>query len=128
VTSGVPFQMVFSDVTPADGFTNGLKIVNTAGSFVPPVGNYMVGFNLNNHFTGNSTQSIIELWKNGSLMAANTGLAFNQYPSGADAVFDSVLSPIFVTANGTDAFTVNVANTYSSGTSIVGGTFTWMAV
>jgi hypothetical protein len=112
----------------ATASNNGLAVVNTAGSFVPPAGNYDIDFTVVN--TANTTTSFTAtVKKNGvSLYAsvANTPIV----TSTSAAVEDASLSgSVFATANGTDIFTLSVTTT-DAGTAAgaVGGSLRFYSV
>lgn len=124
-TTAVTLQLLFADVTPGDGFVNNLGIVNTAGSFVPPIGNYLVDIMVKSTNTGNGTLWTMSLDKNGVLAAAVFPAL--SLPSGANSVV-TLTESVRVTANGTDAFTVMATNTFSTGTSTLTEMIRWTAV
>jgi len=127
-TTATPLTIKFADVTVADGFGNGLGIVNALGVFTPPAGNYMVSFNILHVFTGSSTAVLARLGKNGAAIANGTGVVVDNYVANTNSEVTTSLSPLFVSANGTDNFNVAVTDTFSTGTDTVSGTVTFQAI
>jgi hypothetical protein len=119
-TSGTPYQMLFADVTPADGYLNPLSVVNTAGSFVPPAGNYIVSTQINIVASGLATRFVIELLKNGSPPVA-AGYVSDVYFTSGTLTAATLNIRLFVSANGTDSFGVQLVNTFSTGMSQASG-------
>jgi len=109
--------------------TNGLGVVNTSGSMVPPAGNYLVSYHEVGKDSASETfQLIADLFKNGvSVMQAIGGRPqFNvSAVSGAE---DTIGATVFVTANGTDAFTLRADPGGAAGTLTVSGSLVWLAV
>jgi hypothetical protein len=92
---------------------NGLNAVNTAGSIVPPAGNYVITMNSSTFLTGATWTGLnVQIQKNGaaaSLTSSFAGFAtgtYNTYP---------ISQTVFVTCNGTDAISVVATVTYSAG-------------
>ncbi len=105
---------------------NGLGVVNTAGSMVPPAGNYVLDVDVEGENTGNNSAAmILDIQKNGVTIFQNPVSV-----SGANNTFQNMAlhASSFVTANGTDAFTVLVTDDYSAGTETNIGTVRWVAV
>jgi len=123
LTSGNSFTLPLATAGAA-----GVTIPNTSGSFVPPVGSYMVSAVVNVATTGNSTAYIANLEKNaggalpGSISVANT------FPSGAYPLQTLVIPPTFVSCNGTDAITLVTNVTFSTGAATAGGYVTFETV
>jgi len=112
----------------ATASSNGLGIVNTAGSMVPPAGNYNVDF------TGEGLNSVNEQTTVSLDFRKNGGSVYtpgNPRTSGvgvAGAQEITVPGMVFVTANGTDAFTMHVALTGATGVLTYNGSVRWTAV
>jgi len=104
---------------------NGLSIVNTAGSFVLPVGSYNVSGEVDFVASGNSTVFTANLQKNG---ASNLELNSYSLPSGAYPLWTVPISPNFVTSNGTDIFVLQAQSTFSSGATTAGGFLNFVSV
>lgn len=97
LTTTVPLQLLL-----ATAVTNGLPLVNTAGSFVPPAGNYLVLFQ--GLFIAATAINIAALYLNKN--GVDTIFSEGVQPT-ADAVTVQTLNGSgWVTANGTDAFTL----------------------
>jgi len=110
----------------ATATANNLQIVNTAGSFVPPVGNYLVDFGISCNDTSNELFALImDFQKN--------GVTVYQSAAGRPALDNTALkaslsSSVFVTANGTDAFTQVVTMTGAAGTLTGASSVRWVAI
>jgi len=119
VTTATPYTIKFADVTAADGFKNPLAIVNTSGSFVPPVGTYEVIVLVVSSNSGNGTGFQTQIQKNGVEVVPNARSWF-VLPSGAYGSWTTNVQAL-VSCNGTDVITVVQLNTFSTGNSTVGG-------
>jgi hypothetical protein len=103
--------------------TNGLNVVNTAGSIVPPPGNYILDVNFNVECTADAadiTGVYIAVLKNGIVINPGSGGAGNQWTGVFELVAGSagtlMSSNIFISCNGTDAITTNVQAFFTSPT------------
>ncbi len=124
LTTAVPTALLL-----ATADANGLNIVNTAGSFVPAAGNYLVDVSVkctdsaNEAFTG-----ILNFQKNAvTVLGASQQPAFNFAALGAGEVA-TLNGTYFVTANGTDAFRVLQTLTGAAGTLTAGGAIRFVAI
>jgi len=107
--------------------TNGLAVVNTTGSFVPPAGNYLVDVMVTSfNTTATTTLSTLDFEKNG----------VSQSPSGFVPEFAQLTGSVtvqeltwsgFVSANGTDVFTAEL-NVTGGGVLSAVGSIRWVAV
>lgn len=102
----------------ATAVANNLTIVNTSGSMVPPIGNYQVDFT--GRFTDTAAEAyevFMDFKKNGTTIypAANAFPAFNSTSLGAGEIV-SLSGSVFVSANGTDAFTQTITMAGAAGT------------
>lgn len=112
----------------ATATVNGLAIVNTAGSMVPPAGNYLV------EFSGNGTNSMAETvtWimdfkKNAvSLYTATTTRPQDTRVAAASGKTD-LQGFMYVSANGTDAFTQVLTGTGATSSLTVSTSVVWTA-
>jgi len=128
---------MFTTATPAlslnaTASANGLGIVNTAGSFVPPAGNYIVShtiragdssaeaFKIQNDFQKNAVSVYTVGGPPQVNITAVTGV-------GAACVLECG-GDVFVSANGTDAFTQLILLTGAAGTLTGSTTVLWTAV
>ncbi len=115
----------------ATATNNGLGIVNTAGSFVPPAGNYLVTHSCRSaDSSAEITLAQNDLLKNGTsvyqtvadkpiqALGIALGAASNQFTS----------NTVFVTANGSDAFTQTITLNGAAGTLTAATTVLWVAV
>jgi hypothetical protein len=92
--------------------TGGPGFVNTAGSIVPPAGNYLLIGTVATNFSGLGTSSITALYKNGVAVSPTNSAI--QFTSGSITIGETSILAI-VNANGTDAFTVANTAIYSTG-------------
>jgi len=124
--STVPFNLLAAKVD-----SNGLGVVNTAGSFVPPAGNYLLDTVVSLRSASdvnNDTQ--LDVLKNGvSVYSAGTKPIGEETANvaGSAANGGTLSASLFVTANGTDAFIVQLTQTYAN-IGIVSGTVRFVAV
>jgi hypothetical protein len=123
LTTTVAYQpLLASAASTALAVTNGLNVVNTAGSIVPPPGNYILDVDFNVQVT-NSTNAMnglfIQVLKNavvqnpgGSVGGNYTGLVANT--AGVEGMLFS--SNLYISCNGTDAITLSVIANFTSPT------------
>jgi hypothetical protein len=124
VTTTVPYTMLFADVVPGDGYTNGLNAVNTNGSIVLPAGNYQIGLSARVAYTGNSTSTQLDFRKN-----ATTQNIYPLFTTPSTAFSFVTLGGLyFVSLNGTDSISLQINNVFSSGTSTVYASMNIMAI
>jgi len=116
----------------ATASANGLTIVNTAGSMVPPPGNYLVDFEGSFSDSVSEAQTVImDFQKNAASVYAAT-LTRPTFGTvgvvlGAGDII-SVSGSVIVSANGTDAFTQRVTYTGAAGVLTGGTSCRWTAV
>jgi len=115
----------------ATATANGLNIVNTAGSMVPPAGNYIVDFTcVAQDSAGEALSVLADFFKNGATVYA-TGPNVPFFVSGVSLgalETDALAGSVFVSANGTDAFTQKVRMIGAAGTLTAGTAVRWTAV
>jgi hypothetical protein len=123
LTTTVAYQpLLASAASTSLAVTNGLNVVNTAGSIVPPPGNYLLDVDFNVQVT-NGTDALngfyVQVLKNavvqnpGALGAGNyTGLFSNV--AGVEGILFS--SNLYISCNGTDAITTSVVANFTSPT------------
>jgi len=126
MTSTVLYTLLFADTMLADGYYNGLNVVNAAGAITLAAGNYMIFAVVSFTFTGNSTIAEIGIYKN-ALVATITTSGALEYPSGAYP-FLTVDGACFVTMNGTDTISVKAISTFSTGALHANGILTIVAI
>jgi len=114
-------QMLFATASQ-----NGLGVVNTAGSFVPPVGNYLVSIQVDALNTVNIAKQQMDFQKNGASVFQVVPL--NAANVGSEPLSLQLSASVAVQANGSDAFTVIVTDTYASGTQTNSGEIVWQSV
>jgi hypothetical protein len=91
--------------------------VNTAGSVVPPAGNYSVSYESKNVFSGLATSVVTSLVKNGA-QDIPVWSPTATFTSGSLTTV-SLAGTALVSANGTDAFQLYNTATFSTGTNNV---------
>jgi hypothetical protein len=115
----------------ATASANGLSIVNTAGAFVPPAGNYLVDQTVAaSDSSAEAFQVALDFFKNGATVYA-TAADVPQDKTGVSLGAGEILSvsgSVFVTANGTDSFSQKVTMTGAAGTLTGGSTLRWVAI
>jgi len=118
IATTVNFQLVFSTAV-----TNGLAIVNTLGSFVPPAGNYLLDVT----YVGVSSTSIALIY---SVSPYKNAVQFVQTPQYQSSAFTSqtICASYYVSSNGTDAFTFVANATFATGTFTVYPSIRWVAI
>jgi hypothetical protein len=108
---------VAANLAVATAVANGLGVVNTSGSLVPPAGTYLMNADL---FTQNASSQHAVVWdikKNGvSIFPAGTKPIASGGSAAATGFNSSSAVSVLVSANGTDAFTIPVTITYAGGT------------
>jgi hypothetical protein len=113
----------------ATASANGLGIVNTAGSFVPPIGNYLVDFTAQCSITsGNTNTILIDFQKNGTSVFNAGNVPELVEPALGAAIVSPISGTCFVSANGTDAFTNTCTWTNATGSQTVGSVVRWTAI
>jgi len=114
VAAAAPSNGVQTVLPLATQTVNGLGIVNTAGSFVLPAGNYLLDASWNLQGIVTALQSMtIDIQKNGVSVSSPNSIAIAAASLQTAATINSM--PIVVSSNGTDAFTVTVLTIYSGG-------------
>lgn len=116
VSNGSGYTLLFADTSSAL-FANGLGAVNTSGSIVLPAGNYMFSADVQSVNTGVSTQWILAVKKNASTLSVQPTFTL----VGQTSANVSQSCNVYFSVNGTDAITVVVTNSFSTGTSTVYG-------
>jgi len=125
LTSTVSYQPVLTTAASATVVSqNGLGVVNTAGSIVPPAGNYLLTVNVNFIASGeNITYGQLTVVKNANI------LDFGQYfMAGTGVESISLNQTTFISCNGTDALTVPIKATFGTGTVAAYTIFTLVAI
>jgi hypothetical protein len=104
---------------------NGLGVVNTAGSIVPPPGNYYYSVVSTFFASGmNMTQCELLFYKNGS----QQGPAALMYSSAYLGEYQTLNLSGYITCNGTDAITIAVISLFGTGTVACSTVFNLLAV
>jgi len=118
--SGVDILVAFANTQ-----ANGLAIVNTAGSFVPPAGNYLVDVWLTVGAATDITLATLDFEVDGT--PTLTVLPSFATAAGSLVTKTELSFSLFTSANGTNAFTVE-ANITGTGATSAGGIIRWTAV
>jgi len=127
----VPVNNTPTTLAVATATTNGLAVVNTAGSMVPPAGNYMVHFSARDDPTADvDTELKLDFQKNATSVYHFVGTILEiSLAAAAGAAALTVGDEVYVTANGSDAFTLVVtAVDNAAGAHSVGASVIWTAV
>jgi len=130
LTTATPVNVAFEVAVGTGGVVNALSIVKSSNvTFTPPVGNYLVEWEVHSVNTGNGTIFQCELQKNGGFAIGTSGVNQSVVGLPSGAYTDWTLSQsLYVSANGTDVFNVVANNTFSTGTSTAYGTLRFIAV
>jgi hypothetical protein len=121
----VPVQLLLATAS-----ANGLGAVNTAGSIVPPMGNYQLGVQVTAGQSGEAalTGVILDVQKNGVSLFTVKPQQFQQAGAVNDNQFASIAATVIVSCSGTDALTVIATPSYTGGTCQLSGTLTIVPV
>jgi len=115
----------------ATATVNGLTVVNTAGSMVPPAGNYLVDFTgLFGDSAAEAFTAVMDFQKNAASVYTTTSNR-PQFVSGVSLGAGEnfyLTGSVFVSANGTDAFTQRVTLTGAAGVLTGGTSVRWTAM
>lgn len=116
-TTGVPVILAL-----ATALTNGVGAVNTAGSVVLPVGNYLIdAFATGVNTNATATHVLMDIRKDGTSVLPVTGVGAT---GGAVANNDAVTvdANLWVSSDGTNAFTMQITVEFAAGTqTAIGG-------
>lgn len=125
VNTGVATTQVVATAT-----TNGLNIVNTSGSMVPPAGNYQVDFSsVVNDDTNEAFTALADFQKGGtSVYTATASRPRVLLFGGATGTAATLNGSVYVSANGTDAFTLVDTLTGAAGTLTAASSVRWVSV
>lgn len=126
VINGTPYQPLLNAAASNTVVkVNGIGVVNTAGSIVPPPGNYFYMVQSLFVNTGqNLTQANLFLQKNG-----NTQGPYSYIDSSAVLALDLTCNLMgYISCNGTDAITTSVTANFGSGTTAITTVFVLVAI
>jgi len=125
LTTGTPYQPLLAAAASTTIVSvNGLNVVNTSGSIIPPAGLYLIDITcyFTNSGGNNATQRIMNYSKNGNIQ--NGSVQFE-----GPAIQQSELSKTgFISCNGTDAITISITSTFSAGTELVTTVFRLVSI
>jgi hypothetical protein len=119
-STGVPTVLAFATAT-----TNGLGVVNTAGSMVPPQGNFLINANVTCTAGTAFTSLTLQILKNGANITQGQVITI---AAGAVLSSAALTDSGYVTANGTDAFTVALTIAYTGAAGTYSGQVSFLAV
>lgn len=119
-TTGVAVQMLYATATG-----NGLGIVNTAGSFVPPAGNYHVTAVATCSVASSMSKLELNVLKNAATVYAGAALHPTHQNTTAVVTTATLVADVVVSANGTDAFTFPVTTTGGGAAGTQWGSVAW---
>jgi len=101
----------------ATSVTNGISVVNNAGSFIFPAGNYLIDLFLNSTNTSDDTVYLtVDIFKNAASVTGSSGATTGVVSGGAKMEYFTLNYSWFISSNGTDAYTFPVAASFSGGT------------
>jgi len=126
LTTATPYQPLLAAAASATVVNvNGINVVNTAGSIVPPAGNYLWNFNCYYHCTGSSL----------TLVQASVNKNVSQQGPTAEIQSSAMLANYlslhldgYISCNGTDAITTSILADFSAGTTTATSVFTLVAI
>lgn len=126
LTTTVAYQVLFAATSStARSVVNGIGVVNTNGSIVPPPGNYMLTVNsVSNNTNGILSEFYMGIYKNTILQNPITSTEDGaitcgmELASAVNGVF-SLSYSLYLNCNGTDNFTVSIGAVFASGTTTV---------
>lgn len=114
--TGVPATLALATAT-----NNGLAVVNTAGSIVPPAGNYVFSAGLTTSNTSNlCSKFVLDVKKNGTTVFQSTLPTWTPYENTVAVNTNDISATGFISCNGTDAITVVATVTYTGTQTNVG--------
>jgi hypothetical protein len=118
---------VAKQLTLATASSNGLAVVNTAGSFVPPAGTYLINASVTAQCSATAmTDTILDIRKNGTTVFTSAVLPQSGNPT-YYLVDANVSTSAVVACNGSDAITVFVTDNYTSGSVTNSGSLTFLS-
>jgi len=126
LTTSTPYQPLLAAAASATVVNvNGIGVVNTVGSIVPPPGNYF--YSATAQFAG---AGAFALSFAGLSLSKNLNVQVSNEFQGSGTIDSSIAIPIsgYITCNGTDAITLSVEATFGSGTMACTTIFTLLAV
>jgi hypothetical protein len=132
LTSATPYQPLLAGAaSTASPVTNGLNVVNTVGSIVPPPGNYLM--QISSGFYSSAavfSECFLNVLKNAVIQnpMGGSGHTAEYYSSAALNGYIMLNTSQFISCNGTDAITLSLEAFFGSGTANVTTTLTLSSV
>jgi hypothetical protein len=118
LSTTVAYQpLLATAATTALAVTNGLNVVNTAGSIVPPPGNYLLDVNIDVATTNGSdaiTSVAINILKNGVIQNPNSSTYTSAIGNAAGIGGVHNAYNLYMSCNGTDAITISILASFTS--------------
>jgi len=131
LTTNVAYQPLLASANSTSRpVTNGLNVVNTAGSIVPPPGNYMLFCSSIAYNTNDALGSLaMGVLKNGVVQNPVVGTLYTAaMTSTNDFAQFTVNSSQWISCNGTDAITISLLGAFGAGTTEATTTLCLMSI
>jgi len=131
LTTATPYQPLLAAVkSTALPVTNGLGVVNTAGSIVPTPGNYILNCSVQMTNTSNVLGTgFLDVLKNGVVQIPEVTGASAEYKNTTATNTSLTLNvSIFVSCNGTDAIALELDSVFAAGVTTATTTFMLTAI
>jgi len=115
LTSTIPYQPLFAAAASTTVVNvNGIGLVNTSGSLVPPAGNYFMDVDATfTNGTGNDiTTAVLDITKNSNIQGGASEF------DGPGLQIVSLHKSIYISCNGTDAITILLQGTFTNATTV----------
>jgi len=129
LTTATPYQpLLAAAASTALSITNGLNVVNTAGSIVPAAGNYLLNC-MTSFVNSSAVMNVMELSvkKNGVVQNPLSGLTASSIGP-ASTEFCTLTTSQFISCNGTDAITLSINADFAAGNTTATTTFMLTAI
>jgi hypothetical protein len=131
LTTATPYQPLLASVAATYlPVSNGCGVVNTAGSIVPPLGNYLISVSAQFYGSGSVfSAASFSVSKNAVAQIPSNGSSTYEYQSSSAVVeFLELGGTMFISCNGTDAITLPTQATFATGTATVTVSFCLVAI
>jgi len=113
----------------ATSVANGISVVNTAGSFTLPAGNYLIDVNFSAENTSDDTiYANIDIFLNGTSVSSTQGPYIGGITGGAKLEFANLSMSWFLSLKATDAVTIPANISFSGGTQEMYGSVRFTAI
>jgi hypothetical protein len=132
ITTATPYQpLLAATASTARPVSNGNNVVNTAGSIVPPPGNYILNCSTVVDNTSQVLSSVIfNVLKNAVVQNPSGGGGYTSAFTNTAALdgYVTLNTSTFMSCNGTDAITLSITAIFAGGTAAATTTFGLIAV